>query len=183
MDEVPGMEEVKEQKTLLSQELIETIINEGRLYTEYQNQAYAVSDKLNKQIKEYFEANKLWESTRAISEVYHRLPAGFPKKYLDDAYYEQLLKNKEMDISDTSVGEPVSCKMLENVKCMGRIYKKKNDIAANVEKKLARRVVKYLEHNNLWTQEGIFEVIKYLPAGYFRFVMYQNYYELKNKEK
>lgn len=37
MDGVPGMEEVKEQKTLLSQELIETIINEGRLYTEYQN--------------------------------------------------------------------------------------------------------------------------------------------------
>lgn len=71
----------------------------------------------------------------------------------------------------------------EEIRRLGNIVCDCQQELKEAERALGKFVREYMTVHNLWeSPEDVMEVIRHLPQGYFRFTMYEKYYELQEAQ-
>lgn len=71
-------------------------------------------------------------------------------------------------------------KMTEEIRRLGKVVCNRQEKLKEAEKALEDYARSYMTEHHMWDNpEDIIEIISYLPKGYFRFQMYETYYELQ----
>lgn len=74
--------------------------------------------------------------------------------------------------------------MTEEIRRLGKVVCNRQEKLKEAEKTLEYYVRSYMTEHRMWDNlEDIKEIISYLPKGYFRFRMYETYYELQETRK
>lgn len=162
-----------------SMEFLREIQKLGEAYKKWSRELNTVDTQMQQYILEYLEKEKTG-GKEVIKKVIEQLPGSTTRRMLIDKV-ENLEMQERYDFAERKNS---SIPVVKKINTYVEEYHFCYDQRHQVENELRDAVLNYMQEHQL--QENLMtykQIVEYLPASFFRFKMYETYYELEEKRK
>ncbi|NSD67330.1 hypothetical protein [Dorea longicatena] len=162
-----------------SMEFLREVQKWGEAYKKWSKELDAVDTQMEQYILKYLEKEETGVQ-EMIKEIIVQLPGSSTKRMLIDKVENLEIQERHGFEEGKNSSVPVVKKINTYIKEYHFCY----DQRYQVENELRNAVLDYMQEHQL--QENLMaykQIIEYLPASFFRFKMYETYYELEEKRK